>query len=74
MGFPKGVDVCSSMEEFDRYEKSTYLLLTRDKKYIEKTTGCLYPCTYHEYKVLVEKCNVLLLPYATVNIETLSMQ
>ena len=47
----KGLDVCEDIDQFDRYENYTLPLVTRGKKYIEKTTGCLYPCTYHEYKV-----------------------
>ena len=41
------------MDQFDHYENITLPLAAKGKQYIEETTGCLYPCTYFEYKVSV---------------------
>ena len=49
--FFEGLDVCSSLEQLDSYENISLPLATKDKQYIEETTGCLYPCTWLEYKV-----------------------
>ena len=39
------------MDQFEAYENITNILAVRDKETIETVTGCLYPCTYHEYEV-----------------------
>ena len=41
------------MDQFDHYENITPPLSAKDKQYIEVTTGCLYPCSYIEYKVSI---------------------
>ena len=48
-----GLVVCSTIDQFDHYENITVPLSTKDKQYIEETTGCFYPCTYLEYKVSI---------------------
>lgn len=39
------------MTEFNHYETITLELARKDKNYMEKTTSCLYPCKYTQYKV-----------------------
>ena len=46
--------VCESLEQFDRFENISFDLVKKDKEFMEKTTGCLYPCNYMEYKVLFQ--------------------
>ena len=46
-----GYDVCSTKDQFDHFESRYLKLATRDQAYIEESTGCLLPCTYHEYSV-----------------------
>ena len=48
------------MTEFNRYETITLELARKDKKYMERTTSCLYPCEYTQYKVCKEKVFMLL--------------
>ena len=64
-----GIKNCSTMAEFEKFERLYYkvlfwrkndkhlkhdcnwMQLTRaDQATLEGTTGCLYPCTYLEYK------------------------
>jgi len=59
----KGLDVCSNMDEFVKYENLYYNLGTKDKFFVENTTGCLYPCSYHEYRIAhkqVCRCQVII--------------
>ena len=39
------------MEQFEKYESLYFDLAKKDRCFIENTTGCLYPCSYPEYKV-----------------------
>ena len=48
--FP-GLEVCSNMDQFEKYERLYFNLSKKDQFFIEDTTGCLYPCSYPEYKV-----------------------
>ena len=47
----QGLDICASMDQFERYENLSISLALKDKQFMEETSGCLYPCTYMEYKV-----------------------
>ena len=42
--------VCSNIMEFEEFEGLYKDLSLKDKDFIEGTTGCLYPCTYLEYR------------------------
>ena len=46
-----GHTICSTKAQFDIYESLYLSLATRDQEHIEESTGCLLPCTYHEYSV-----------------------
>ena len=46
-----GHNDCSTKEQFDHFEGQYLKLATRDMEYIEERTGCLLPCTFHEYSV-----------------------
>ena len=46
-----GLEVCSNMDEFENYERLYFDLAKKDKCHVENTTGCLYPCSYHEYRI-----------------------
>ena len=39
------------MDQFEEYERLYFDLAKKDKCHVENTTGCLYPCSYHEYRV-----------------------
>ena len=39
------------MDEFVKYENLYYNLGTKGKFFVKKTTGCLYPCSYNEYRI-----------------------
>ena len=39
------------MDQFEKYESLYWDLAKKDKCHVENTTGCLYPCSYHEYGV-----------------------
>ena len=39
------------MGEFTQFERSFYELGKEDRSVIEGLTGCLFPCTYTEYRV-----------------------
>ena len=42
--------VCSNISEYEEFETLYKDLSLKDKDFIEGTTGCLYPCTYLEYR------------------------
>ena len=50
-----GLDLCSTMDQFEKYEILYFNLSKKDQYFIEDTTGCLYPCSYPEYRVVDEK-------------------
>ena len=39
------------MEQFEKYESLYINLAMKDRYSIENTTGCLYPCSYPEYRI-----------------------
>ena len=39
------------MDQFEKYESLYFDLSKKDQSFIEDTTGCLYPCSYPEYRV-----------------------
>ena len=39
------------MVEFTQFERSYYELGKEDRSAIESLTGCLFPCTYTEYRL-----------------------
>ena len=43
------------MDQFEKYENLYYDLAKKDLCFIEDTTGCLYPCSYPEYRVVDKK-------------------
>ena len=45
------MEVCSDMEQFEKYESLYFDLSKKDRYFIENTTGCLYPCSYPEYRI-----------------------
>ena len=45
------MEVCSDMGQFEKYENLYINLAMKDRYSIENTTGCLYPCSYPEYKI-----------------------
>ena len=49
--FVPGQEVCSNMDQFEKYESLYFNLSKKDQYFIEDTTGCLYPCSYPEYRV-----------------------
>ena len=46
-----GFEICSNMNQFEEYERLYFDLAKKDKCHVENTTGCLYPCSYHEYRI-----------------------
>ena len=48
------------MGEFVKYENLYYNLGTKGKFFVEKTTGCLYPCSYNEYRIAHKQVEKLL--------------
>ena len=45
------MEVCSDMGQFEKYENLYINLAMKDRYSIENTTGCLYPCSYPEYRI-----------------------
>ena len=43
------------MDQFEKYESLYFNLSKKDQYFIEDTTGCLYPCSYPEYRVGAKK-------------------
>ena len=43
------------MDQFEKYEDLYFNLAKKDQCFIEDTTGCLYPCSYPEYRVADKK-------------------
>ena len=39
------------MDQFENYESLYFNLSKKDQCFIEDTTGCLYPCSYPEYRI-----------------------
>ena len=50
-----GLGVCSTMDQFDKFEAISAKIVRGDKKFIKDFTGCLFPCTYLEYNVVEEQ-------------------
>ena len=48
--------VCSNISEYEEFEALYKDLSLKDKDFIEATTGCLYPCTYLEYRCRLPLC------------------
>ena len=48
--FSPGHKTCSMMEQYDKFENFSAEIAIGDKNSIERSTGCLYPCSYLEYK------------------------
>ena len=46
-----GLPICSQLSQFEELENLYIQLAVNDRAKIEETTGCLYPCTYLEYRV-----------------------
>ena len=42
--------VCSNIREYEEFEALYKDLSLKDKDFIESTSGCLFPCTYLEYR------------------------
>ena len=42
--------VCSNIREYEEFEALYKDLSLKDKDFIENTSGCLFPCTYLEYR------------------------
>ena len=43
---------CSAREEFNQFETEHSKIAVMDQDYLEARTGCLFPCTYDEYRVV----------------------
>ena len=43
------------MDQLDKFEKISAMIVRGDKRFIEDFTGCLFPCTYLEYNVVEEQ-------------------
>ena len=43
------------MEQYDKFENLSAEIAIGDKSSIERSTGCLYPCSYLEYKEVKEQ-------------------
>ena len=48
------------MDQFEKYESLYWDLAKKDKCHVENTTGCLYPCSFHEYRVADKQVKLLL--------------
>ena len=44
--------ICANITEYEEFEALYKDLSLKDKDFIEGTTGCLYPCTYLEYRLI----------------------
>ena len=42
------------MDQFEKYENLYFNISKKDQRFIEDTTGCLYPCSYPEYRIVTE--------------------
>lgn len=51
MFFAKGERVCSTSEELTSLESAHHQLATSGPKEFLSTSGCLVPCSHHEYDV-----------------------
>ena len=47
-----GHTACSTRDQFNRFEKKYFDIAIMDQTYLEDQTGCLFPCTYDEYRVV----------------------
>ena len=47
-----GHEACSTKDQFDLFERNYFLQARMDQDYITAQTGCLFPCTYNEYRVV----------------------
>ena len=43
------------MDQFEKFESLYFYLSKRDRQFVEDTTGCLYPCSYPEFRIVAEK-------------------
>ena len=43
------------MEQFDKFENISAEIVIGDKPFLEDFTGCLFPCSYLEYRVVEEQ-------------------
>ena len=46
-----GVPICSQLAEFEQHDNLYIQLAVKDRANMELTTGCLFPCTYLEYRL-----------------------
>ena len=46
---------CSRLQQFEMFEIESMALAKMDRGYLERTTGCLFPCSYTEYIVKGKK-------------------
>ena len=53
--FSPGHKTCSMMEQYDKFENLSAEVAIGDKNSIERSSGCLYPCSYLEYKEVKEQ-------------------
>ena len=43
------------MEQFDKFENISAEIVSGDKHFLEDFIGCLFPCSYLEYRVVEKK-------------------
>ena len=49
------MEPCSTLAQFKSIDELYYKLARGDKANIEEQLGCLFPCTYTEYQVIINK-------------------
>ena len=46
-------EVCTKREQFQEFEHLSSLIITEEVDQVKRMTGCLTPCSYKEYKLML---------------------